>query len=294
MKKLSSMPNSKVLFIGLGRMGFHMSSHLSKNKNIDLYINNRTEVISKKWLKLFSGVNYHFNSDIKFDYVITCLKDDKALDIVVKKLIKVGCLKKNTLLIDHSTISLDQVKKINNFASLNKFYFLDAPVTGGVEGAKNRSLSSMVGGSLSKLEKSKPILSLYCKNITHMGKIGSGQLTKFTNQILICGILYSISEAYSFSKINKLNQKKLYDAIKDGAAGSWQFINRYKTINKNKFNFGFSTELMEKDLRYVLKQSAHNKLDLKLTKNVHKRYKKLLSTKYKNQDTSSLVKSFLK
>ena len=288
------MPNSKVLFIGLGRMGFHMSSHLSKNKNIDLYINNRTEVISKKWLKLFSGVNYHFNSDIKFDYVITCLKDDRALDIVVKKIIKARCFKKNTLLIDHSTISLDQVKKINNFASLNKFYFLDAPVTGGVEGAKNRSLSSMVGGSLSKLKKSEPILSLYCKNITHMGKIGSGQLTKFTNQILICGILYSISEAFFFSKINKLNQKKLYDAIKDGAAGSWQFINRYKTINKNKFNFGFSTELMEKDLRYVLKQSASNKLDLKLTKNVHKRYKKLLSTKYKNQDTSSLVKSFLK
>ena len=288
------MPNSKVLFIGLGRMGFHMSSHLSKNKKIDLFINNRTEVISKKWLKLFSGVNYHFNGEIKFDYVITCLKDDRALDIVVKKILKVGCFKKNTLFIDHSTISLDQVKKINILASLNKFYFLDAPVTGGVEGAKNRSLSLMVGGSLSKLKKSESILLSYCKNITHMGKIGSGQLTKFTNQILICGILYSISEAYSFSKKNKLNQKKLYEAIKDGAAGSWQFINRYKTINKNKFNFGFSTELMEKDLRYVLKQSASNKLDLKLTKNVHKRYKKLLSTKYKNQDTSSLVKSFLK
>ena len=85
-----------------------------------------------------------------------------------------------------------------------------------------------------------------------------------------------------------------YDAIKDGAAGSWQFINRYKTINKNKFDFGFSSELMEKDLRYVLKQSANNRLDLKLTKNVHKRYKKLLTTEYRNQDTSSLIKSFLK
>ena len=152
------MQNSKVLFIGLGRMGFHMSSHLSKNKKIDLFINNRTEVISKKWLKSYSGINYHFNSDIKFDYVITCLKDDRALDIVVKKLLKVGCFKKNTLFIDHSTISLDQVKKINILASLNKFYFLDAPVTGGVEGAKNRSLSLMVGGSLSKLKKSESIL----------------------------------------------------------------------------------------------------------------------------------------
>ena len=294
MKKLSFMQTSKVLFIGLGRMGFHMSSHLSKNKKIDLYIHNRTEAIEKKWLKSFSGKSYQFNCDIKFDFIITCLKDDKALDLIIKKIIRIGCYKNNTVIIDHSTISLDKVSKIHNLAILNKFYFLDAPITGGVEGAKKKSLSSMVGGSLTQLKKSKFLLSSYCKNITHMGKIGSGQLAKFTNQILICGILYSISEAYSFSKKNNLNQNKLYNAIKDGAAGSWQFINRYKTINKNKFNFGFSSELMEKDLRYVLKQSENNKLDLKLTKNVHKRYKKLLTTKYRDQDTSSLIKSFLK
>ena len=94
-----------------------------------------------------------------------------------------------------------------------------------------------------------------------MGDIGSGQLTKFTNQILICGILYSISEAYIFSKKNKLNQKKLYEVIKNGAAGSWQFTNRYKTIVDNKFNFGFSTKLMEKDLRYVLKHSKNKNLN---------------------------------
>ena len=125
-----------------------------------------------------------------------------------------------------------------------------------------------------------------------MGDVGSGQLTKFTNQILICGILYSISEAHIFSKKNNLNQKKLYEVIKNGAAGSWQFTNRYKTIVNNKFNFGFSTKLMEKDLRYVLKQSYNNKLNLKLTKSVYNKYKKLQKTKYKNQDTSSLIKSF--
>ena len=125
-----------------------------------------------------------------------------------------------------------------------------------------------------------------------MGDIGSGQLTKFTNQILICGILYSISEAYIFSKKNKLNQKKLYEVIKNGAAGSWQFTNRYKTIVDNKFNFGFSTKLMEKDLRYVLRQSNNNQLNLKLTKSVYNKYKKLQKTKFKNHDTSSLIKSF--
>ena len=90
---------------------------------------------------------------------------------------------------------------------------------------------------------------------------------------------------------NNLNQKKLYEVIKNGAAGSWQFTNRYKTIIDNKFNFGFSTKLMEKDLRYVLKQSNNNKLNLKLTKNVYGKYKKLQKTKFKNQDTSSLIKS---
>ena len=74
------MQGSKVLFIGLGRMGFHMSSHLSKNKKIDLYVHNRTEAIERKWLKLFLGTIYHFKSEIKFDFIITCLKDDKALD----------------------------------------------------------------------------------------------------------------------------------------------------------------------------------------------------------------------
>ena len=124
-----------------------------------------------------------------------------------------------------------------------------------------------------------------------MGDVGSGQLTKFTNQILICGILYSISEAYIFSKKNKLNQNKLYEVIKNGAAGSWQFTNRYKTIVNNKFNFGFSTKLMEKDLKYVVSQSNNNQLNLKLTKSVYSKYK-LQKLKFKNQDTSSLIKSF--
>ena len=87
MKQLFSMPNFKVLFIGLGRMGFHMSSYLSKNKKIDLFIHNRTETIEKKWLKLFSAVKYRFEGDIKFVIIITFLKDDSAIDLVTKQLL---------------------------------------------------------------------------------------------------------------------------------------------------------------------------------------------------------------
>ena len=289
------MPKSKVLFLGLGRMGFHMSAHLSKSKNIELFIYNRSKKKEINWLKAYKAKKFDFknSNNLIFDIIITCLKDDHSINQVTNNLLKSLCFHKNTIFIDHSTISLSQVEKLNKLLNKNNIKFLDAPVTGGEEGAKNGKLSVMVGGGFSKFKLVLPIINTYSKSVVHMGKTGSGQLAKFTNQILICGILYSISEAFIFSKHHKLNQNKLYDVIKNGAAGSWQFNNRYMTLIKNKFNFGFSTELMEKDLRYVLKQSKKSKLNLKLTKEVYQKYKKLINTKYRLQDTSSLVKTFI-
>ena len=289
------MQKYKVLFLGLGRMGFHMSAHLSKSKNIDLYIYNRTKKKENDWLKTYKAKQFDFKNllNLKFDIIITCLKDDFSINELTNKLLKSSCFHKKTIFIDHSTISLSQVEKLSNLLNKNKIKFLDAPVTGGEEGAKNGKLSVMIGGNVSSFKLAQPFIKNYSKSVVHLGNTGSGQLAKFTNQILICGILYSISEAFIFSKYRKLNQNKLYNVIKNGAAGSWQFNNRYMTIIKNKFNFGFSTVLMEKDLRYILKQSKKSKLNLKLTKEVHQKYKKLISTKYRNQDTSSLIKTFI-
>ena len=282
---------SKVLFVGLGKMGFHMSGYISKKKNIELSIFNRTKKKEKIWKKIFSAESYNFNTQKKFDFVITCLKDDKAINNFFDKFIKTNNYHKNTIVVDHSTISLDQINKLKKKFK-NKLKFLDAPISGGEEGAKKGALTVMIGGNKKIFEKSKKLISVYSKNITYIGNSGKGQLAKFTNQILICGILYSISEAYLFSKKNKIDQNKIYNALKNGAAGSWQFQNRYPTIVKNKFNFGFSTELMVKDLNYVLKQAKLNSLNLILTKKVLSKYKKLLNTKYKNRDTSSLIKTF--
>ena len=285
------MQKFNILFMGLGRMGFPMAGHLSKKKNIDLYVYNRTKSKENYWLKTFKGASYSLAKDLKFDYIITCLKDDQSLKKVLKEILKYQNFNKNTVLVDHSTISLDLVYLIQNLFK-NKLSFLDSPVTGGEEGAKNGKLSVMVGGNIASFNKAKLIISAYSNNITHMGKLGNGQLTKFTNQILICGILYSISEALKFGKKNDINLNKLYNAIKNGAAGSWQFSNRFPTILKNKFNFGFSTELMAKDLKYVLKQSDKNQINLKLTKEVYLKYKKLSNSRYKKSDTSSIVKTF--
>ena len=282
---------SRVLFVGLGKMGFHMSGYISKKKNIELSIFNRTKKKEKIWKKIFSAESYNFNTQKKFDYVITCLKDDKAINNFFDKFIKTNNYHKNTIVVDHSTISLDQINKLNKKFK-NKLKFLDAPISGGEEGAKKGALTVMIGGNKKIFEKSKKVISFYSKNITYIGKSGKGQLAKFTNQILICGILYSISEAYLFSKKNKIDQNKIYNALKNGAAGSWQFQNRYPTIIKNKFNFGFSTELMVKDLNYVLKQAKFNNLNLMLPKKVLNKYLKLQKTIFKNRDTSSLIKTF--
>ena len=286
------MPTYKILFVGLGKMGFHMAGYLSKNKNFKLFVFNRTKSVEHKWKKKFIAESYNFKNDIKFDFIISCLKDDHAVNSFFNKFVKTSNFHKNSIIIDHSTISLRQIDLLSRLFKQRKVKFLDAPITGGEEGAKKGSLSVMVGGTKPNFNKSKRIISSYSKSITHMGKLGSGQLTKFTNQILICGILYSISEAYLFSKKNNLDQKKIFNAIKNGAANSWQFTNRYPTLTKNKFNFGFSTELMTKDLKYVLQQAKKSKLNLNLTKSVFKKYKSLQNTIYKKYDTSSLVKSF--
>ena len=286
------MPTYKILFVGLGKMGFHMAGYLSKNKNFKLFVFNRTKLVENKWKKKFIAESYNFKNDIKFDFIISCLKDDHAVNSFFNKFVKTSNFHKNSIIIDHSTISLRQIDLLSKTFKQRKIKFLDAPITGGEEGAKKGSLSVMVGGTEPNYNKSKRIISSYSKSITHMGKLGSGQLTKFTNQILICGILYSISEAYLFSKKNNLDQKKIFNAIKNGAANSWQFTNRYPTLTKNKFNFGFSTELMTKDLKYVLQQAKKTKLNLNLTKSVFKKYKSLQNTIYKKYDTSSLVKSF--
>ncbi len=286
------MPTYNILFVGLGKMGFHMAGYLSKNKNFKLFVFNRTKSVEHKWKKKFIAESYNFKNDIKFDFIISCLKDDNAVNSFFNKFLKTSNFHNNSIIIDHSTISLRQIDLLSMSFKQRKVKFLDAPITGGEEGAKKGSLSVMVGGTALNFNKSKSIISSYSKSITHMGKLGSGQLTKFTNQILICGILYSMSEAYLFSKKNNLDQKKIFNAIKNGAGNSWQFTNRYPTLIKNKFNFGFSTELMTKDLKYVLQQAKKSKLNLNLTKSVFKKYKSLQNTIYKKYDTSSLVKSF--
>jgi 3-hydroxyisobutyrate dehydrogenase len=285
----------KYLFIGLGTMGYPMAGHLSKNKDLDLYVYNRTDQISDKWVNEYDGSKFILNnsSNIKFNGLITCLKDDDSIVnmLVNKKLL--SYLKKNSFIIDHSTTSLELIDKIvsNQNVIVNNISFFDAPISGGQSGAEKGSLSVMFGGPTKQISTIKKIMSSYSSSTIRIGPSGHGQLTKMVNQLCIAGLLQGLSEGMALGMKRQLNMNKVFDAISKGAAQSWQMDNRFKTMVKGQFDFGFAVDLMIKDLKIALRESENASLDLNITKAVLKKYEILSDQGDGRLDTSSLLKN---
>ena len=284
----------KYLFAGLGTMGFPMAGHLSKNPNLDVYVFNRTSKISDKWVKKYHGAKLlSLNScSIKFDGIITCLKDDASISSVILNSGLLKSIKTNAFIVDHSTTSLDLVSTISNHPDIldKKISFFDAPVSGGEVGAINGLLSIMLGGPKAKLSKVKIVLEAYSKSITHIGPSGHGQLTKMVNQLCIGSLIQGLSEGVALGKKSNLNMTKVLDAISGGAAQSWQMDNRFKTMVNGEFDFGFAVDLMIKDLKIALDHSKDLGIKLPSTKSVLQNYKKLSTLGNGELDTSSLIK----
>ena len=272
-----------------------MAGHLSKNKDFDLYVYNRTDEVADKWLNKHDGSKFIFNnsSNIKFHGLIICLKDDNSIiDVLVNKKL-LSCLKKNSFIIDHSTTSLELIDKINSNQNLieNNISFFDAPISGGQVGAENGSLSVMFGGPDNKISIINKIMRSYSSSIIKIGPSGHGQLTKMVNQLCIAGLLQGLSEGIALGMKRELNMNKVFDAISKGAAQSWQMDNRFKTMVQGQFDFGFAVDLMIKDLKIALKESGNASLDLNIAKAVLRNYKKLSEDDDGNLDTSSLIKN---
>ena len=276
-------------------MGYSMAGHLSKNKDFDLYVYNRTDEVADKWLNKHDGSKFIFNNspNIKFHGLIICLKDDNSIiDVLVNKKL-LSCLKKNSFIIDHSTTSLELIDKINSNQNLieNNISFFDAPISGGQVGAENGSLSVMFGGPDNKISIINKIMRSYSSSIIKIGPSGHGQLTKMVNQLCIAGLLQGLSEGIALGMKRELNMNKVFDAISKGAAQSWQMDNRFKTMVQGKFDLGFAVDLMIKDLKIALKESGNASLDLNIAKAVLRNYKKLSEDDDGNLDTSSLIKN---
>jgi 2-hydroxy-3-oxopropionate reductase len=286
----------KIGFIGLGIMGGNMASHLLKKyKNINII--KRNSINTKKFIKKFSNkgkINLYNNPKElaeNSELIISCVGNDNDLeDIYLRENKILDGVKKNTIIVDHTTASLNiSIKLFKKFRSKQVFFF-DAPVSGGEIGAQKGNLAIMVGGEKNKFGVLKKSLDCYYKSMIYMGKSGNGQLTKMVNQICVASIIQGLAEGLNFAKKKKLNVENLLEAIQNGAAQSWQLENRSITMWNNKFNFGFMNKLMLKDLKILLNESKISNIELPITKQIKGFYTKLIKKGYSKEDTSNLIR----
>ena len=283
----------KIVFIGLGRMGFPMAGHLAK-AGCDVTVFNRSVEKSKLWTEKYNRPYSESLEDLpnELDMVITCLKDDASILDILSNEHLVNKVKPGGFIVDHSTTSVELVRELYTFYKTNNIAFYDSPVSGGELGAQNGQLSVMIGGDDAFLNQIKPIIQYYAKAIEYIGLSGSGQLTKMINQICITGVIKSLSEAINFAKAQEgLDLNKVFNAISSGAAQSWQLDNRFHTMVKGEFDFGFGIDLMIKDLKIAINQANRNNVPLKTVQSILDEYIILSEMGGGDQDTSSLIKS---
>jgi len=187
------------------------------------------------------------------DIVITCVSDTPDVEAVV--LADNGVIhgaSPGSLVVDMSTISPQATVEIATQLGKRDVAMLDAPVSGGSEGAARGTLTIMVGGDGAQLERALPVLQVMGKTITHVGGQGAGQTVKLVNQILVVGNALAMSEALVFAQAGGVDLQKAFEAVSQGAAGSWMFSNRGPQILARDWRPGFTIDLQQKDLRLVL------------------------------------------
>ncbi|MBC8304913.1 MAG: NAD(P)-dependent oxidoreductase [Pelagibacterales bacterium] len=285
------MEIQNVTFIGLGVMGYNMAGHLKKN-NFNTTVYNRTPSVSEKWVNQFGGVSKITPGEDSSNADIVCIcvgRDEDLISVMEGNDGIIKNIKDNTIIIDHTTASADIARKYYQLGKESNFSFLDAPVSGGQAGAENGILSVMVGGDQDQFDNAKSVMSAYGKTIELIGNAGSGQLAKMINQICIAGLVQGLSEAMAFGKKANLDMEKVLQVISKGAAQSWQMENRYKTMLKGEYEFGFAVDWMRKDLSICFNEAKKNGASLPVTKIIDKYYEEVQNNGGSRYDTSSLM-----
>jgi 3-hydroxyisobutyrate dehydrogenase len=263
------MPH-RVAFIGLGVMGQPMAGHLLANGS-SLTVHTRTKAKAKALTS--QGATWAAtpaDAAKQADLVFLCVPDTPDVEAVL--LGESGVLqsvRKGAIVIDHSTISPSATRRFAEELSAKGAKLLDAPVSGGDVGAKNATLSIMVGGDESAFKKAEPLLRHLGTTITYCGPSGAGQLTKLVNQILVSITNMATCEALVFARRNGLDLEKTINAVAGGAAGSWQLSNLGPRMIKHDFKPGFTIDLQQKDLRLVLAAAEESNASLPAASLVH-------------------------
>ena len=279
----------RVGVIGLGAMGTPMAGHLS-SAGLLAVVWNRT-VSKAEALAMETGAQAASGPGqlaAACNVILTCVSADQDLLDVVGQLL--ADIAPGTVLVDTSTVSPATAKQVA--ASLQEVGagFVDAPVSGGVEGAKKGTLSVMAGGDSANISRIMPVLEAISGTVTHMGPVGSGQATKAVNQVMIAGIAEAVCEALALGEKLNLPSERLLSIVGAGAASSWFLEHRGKTMLENSFDVGFKLSLLLKDL--LICQDLARELDISMptTEAAIRDYRELVALGDGNHDISGLIR----
>ena len=276
----------RVGFIGLGAMGANMARNLAKAGLLTgLY--NRTAEKARALGAELKVTAYPTLAALgaEVDAVVSCVSADADVLEVAQGLRP--ALSRGALMCDCSTVGAETARRAAELLAPAGVDFLDCPVSGGTEGARDATLAIMVGGSEQAFERAQPILKALGKAVTLFGPVGSGQAAKATNQIMCAGIIEAVSEAMAFAHAQGLPLEKLIDTLGQGAGSSWYFVHRAPNMVRGAYPAGFRVRLHAKDLGICHDMAARFGVQLPVVERMLGEYAELVARGFGDEDISA-------
>ena len=281
----------RIGFVGLGTMGGYMAANLRK-AGFEVTVWNRTPgkaaaLVEAGAREAASPADVARASDI----VCTCVSDTPDVEAVLFGADGVASgLADGALVIDYSTISPSATAAFAARLRAQGVGFVDAPVSGGSEGARLGTLTIMAGGDVADLERARPVLEATGKTITHFGPAGSGQAVKAVNQVVISGVYLAVAEGMVLSMKAGLDPQAVVAALGGGVAGSWILANRSAKMVNNDYPLGFRTRLHLKDLGIALELAQSLGVVLPVTALAAQLESGLVARGFGDEDMSNLAR----
>ena len=222
------------------------------------------------------------------ELVITSVSADQDLREVGARL--ASLLPPGTVVLDTSTVAVATAREMATLFAARGIHFLDAPVSGGKEGAEKATMVMMIGGDAAVLARIEPALQAISRKIVHMGPVGSGQATKAVNQIMCAGINQAVCEALAFGQHQGLDMDKVVDVVSSGAAGNWFVEHRGRSMTSGTFEPGFRVALHHKDLKICQAMAAADHVQLPMIEMTLVHYERLMEQGFGDEDISALYR----
>ncbi len=248
----------RIAWIGLGVMGFPMAGHIARAGH-EVTVFNRTQQKSDKWTSQYDGTSAKTPAAAArgAEIVFSCVgNDEDLLAVTIGPDGAFDAMSASAHYVDCTTTSAEVARELAEILRGRDMHFVDAPVSGGQAGAVNGQLTVMVGGSAAAFDHVAPVLEIFARKVTRIGDVGSGQTAKMVNQLCIAGVVQGLAEGISLAQKAGLDIPLVMETLVEGAAGSWQMSNRWKTMAAGEYTFGFAVDWMRKDLGIALKEVA--------------------------------------